>query len=481
MTILLTNMQLFEDLSFLEPKDEKVLVLEDPTLGMNLSFHMHKLVLLSAAARRYAKDRGYTLLKAKNGMSALTSLAEYCKKHDITQLRIPSLIEKPYVKKLQKALSGVTIEQRESPYLLTSLEQFKEQGGAKDHPKMQHFYIAQRKRLGILLEPDGSPTGGAWSFDKENRKKVPKGTPLPSMPQIEKHKITEDVINEVMRDYKDHPGNPQEFYLPTSHKEAVAWLESFLKHRFEFFGTYEDAIIAEDAMLFHSMLSPLLNIGLLTPTQVVDAALEYAKEHHTPINSLEGFIRQIIGWREFVAGIYQCHEEHHNFFNHHHKLTSSWYEGNTGIRPLDTTINRVMKFGYAHHIERLMVLSNLMLLCEIDPDEVYHWFMELFVDAYDWVMVPNVYGMGQFADGGLFATKPYISGSNYIKKMSNYEQGDWTEQWDALYWRFINKHRGFFEKQPRLSMMVAMLDKMDPVRRSHLMTIAEDTIGRLTQ
>ena len=196
-----------------------------------------------------------------------------------------------------------------------------------------------------------------------------------------------------------------------------------------------------------------------------------------PLHSVEGFLRQILGWREFVRGIYQNFsekEENTNFFNHQRKLSSHWYDGTTGILPVDDAIKKANKYGYCHHIERLMILSNIMLLSEIDPKEVHRWFMEMFVDSADWVMGPNVYGMGQFSDGGLFATKPYISGSNYILKMSDYKKNDeWTNIWDGLYWRFIDKHSVFFSKNHRMNMMVKLSEKMDPDKKLKLFEFAE--------
>ena len=189
-------------------------------------------------------------------------------------------------------------------------------------------------------------------------------------------------------------------------------------------------------------------------------------------NSAEGFVRQIIGWREFIRGMYECKgsfSRTRNYWGFKRKIPASLYDGTTGILPVDDTIKKILKTGYCHHIERLMVLGNFMLLCEFDPDEVYRWFMELFIDSYDWVMVPNIYGMSQFADGGSFATKPYISGSNYLLKMSNYPKGDWQATWDGLFWRFMNEHRSFFLKNPRLSMLVRSFDKMDKNKQmSHL-------------
>ena len=214
----------------------------------------------------------------------------------------------------------------------------------------------------------------------------------------------------------------------------------------------------------------------MTPKYVIDKTLEFANKNDVPINSVEGFIRQIIGWREFIKGIYISKgeiERTTNFFKFRRKIPSSFYDGSTGIEPIDTTIKKILKTGYAHHIERLMVLGNFMLLCEFDPDEVYRWFMELFVDSYDWVMVPNVYGMSQFADGGIMSTKPYFSSSNYIKKMSNYKKSNWETLWDSLYWRFIEKNRDLFSKNIRMKFMVNMYDKMDQEKKSNIISVSE--------
>jgi deoxyribodipyrimidine photolyase-related protein len=201
------------------------------------------------------------------------------------------------------------------------------------------------------------------------------------------------------------------------------------------------------------------------------------------IASLEGFLRQLIGWREFVHGIDRVHgqrEASSNFWDHQRRLAPCWNDGSTGLPPLDAAIGRLNRLGYNHHIERLMVISNLMLLCEIHPGEVHRWFMESYLDSYEWVMGPNVYGMGQMSDGGLFATKPYICGSNYILKMGDFKRGPWCVIWDGLYWRFIDRHREFFQANPRLSMMVRLLDRMDPVRRQDVFAAAEAFLERAT-
>ena len=274
-------------------------------------------------------------------------------------------------------------------------------------------------------------------------------------------------------------GEDEAFSYPVTPEQARAALDDFLDHRFAQFGQYEDAIHADETFLFHSVLTPALNIGLISPQQVIDAALQRADR--VPLNSLEGFVRQIIGWREYMRGVYRLYgrrQRTRNFWNHRHPLPAALYDGTTGIEPVDTVIRRVLRHAYCHHIERLMILGNFMLLCEIDPAAIYQWFMELFIDAYDWVMVPNVYGMSQHADGGLITTKPYLSGSSYVLKMSNFRKGPWCPIWDALYWRFIDRHREFFAGNPRMSVMVAQCDRMGGRLDEHLRT-AEQFLTRL--
>ena len=284
--------------------------------------------------------------------------------------------------------------------------------------------------------------------------------------------------------FSDHPGELGSLWIPFDHAGAVAWLERFLAERLGGFGPYEDALSHSHDTLHHSLLSPLLNLGLLTPAEVIEATLRQPQgDKPLPIASLEGFLRQLIGWREFVRGIDREHGERQassNFWNHQRQLAPCWNDGSSGLPPLDTAIQRLNRLGYNHHIERLMVISNLMLLCEIEPREVQRWFMERYLDSYEWVMGPNVYGMGQMSDGGIFATKPYICGSNYILKMGDFKRGPWCGIWDGLYWRFIERHRDFFRANPRLSMMVSLLDRIEPARRQSLAAAAETFLAHAT-
>ncbi len=331
------------------------------------------------------------------------------------------------------------------------------------------FYKQQRIRHGILMDEHQKPIGGQWSYDTENRKKYPKNKLPPIINYPERIKVWDEAFDYTMSRFSENPGNISKDRLyPITHQEANDWLDQFLHHRFYDFGLYEDAILKESSILNHSILSPLMNVGLILPSEIINRVLSFSKQEDIPLNSTEGFVRQIIGWREFIRGMYFCKgsfSRTRNFWGFNRKIPKSFYYGTTGIEPIDQTIKKVLQTGYCNHIERLMILGNFMLLCEFDPDEVYRWFMELFIDAYDWVMVPNVYGMCLFADGGMFATKPYIGGSNYIKKMSNYPKGEWEHVWDGLFWRFVIVHQDYFSTNPRTSMLVHTLHKMSEAKR----------------
>ncbi len=345
------------------------------------------------------------------------------------------------------------------------------------------FYKLQRKKMNILMVGD-NPEGGKWTYDDENRKKYPKNKIPPniSYPKEELAYI-KDANLYIKNNFENNYGSlNQKINYPTDFHTAKNWLSDFLKHRFIEFGDYEDAIVQKELILNHSLLSPLINCGLLTPSYVVNELNKYGIKKNIPINSFEGIVRQIIGWREFIRGIYVVKgsvERTRNYWNFDKNMPKAFYSATTGVKPIDDCIKKVNDNAYLHHIERLMVIGNFMFLCEIQPDDVYKWFMEFFIDSYDWVMVPNVYGMSQFADGGLMSTKPYISSSNYIMKMSDYKKGDWQKIWDGLYWRFIFKNQSFFQSNPRLSMMVRTLNKMDNQKLESHLKISEEYLSNL--
>jgi deoxyribodipyrimidine photolyase-related protein len=477
----------------------RVLMIED--LGVASTWRYHRLRLLHTfVAMRSFRDaliaRGlevrYFELPASVGVSFWQRLE--AELNDATDpaglaLQVAEIADRRFEVQLQRfcAERGVRLTVLPSPAFLESVAESRAWFEGRRRPFMKTFYERQRRRLGLLLEADGSPTGGRWSFDADNRKRLPKGYVEPRLPvAASPHEPAVRAL--IDAHFADHPGELGPLWIPFDHAGADTWLQRFLAERLDGFGPYEDALSPHHDTLNHSLLSPLLNIGLLTPAAVIAATLEHGAARQdldapVPIASLEGFLRQLIGWREFVRGIDRVHGERQasaNFWNHHRRLASSWDDGSSGLPPLDAAIRRVNRLGYNHHIERLMVISALMLLCEIHPGEVHRWFMERYLDSYEWVMGPNVYGMGQMSDGGIFATKPYLCGSNYILKMGDYKRGPWCEVWDGLYWRFIDRHLSFFQANPRLSMMAKLLERMEPSRRAALNAAADSFLERAT-
>lgn len=474
-------------------KDKVVIFMrEDRDLCEHFKYHKHKIIFFLSAMRKYAKElktAGFKVHYEELGQSEedySLRLQKFMKGQKSNELLMFEIEDKFFESKIKNWTeeNKIKLETIQSPMFLTTREQFLEQMPSSKKPFMKTFYESQRKRLNILLDSEGQPTGGQWSFDNENRKSLPKKHQCPEIPQYRVDEIDKKVLKIVDENFAQHPGSSLNFWLPTDRAGAHKWLQCFLKERFSCFGPYEDALSKEYPFVYHSVLTPFLNVGLLTPEQCITEAIDYANKHQIPLNSCEGFVRQIIGWREFIRGIYQNYSEQQestNFFSHHKKLTSLWYEGDTGIEPLDDVIKKTIKYGYAHHIERLMVVGSLMLLLEVDPKEAHRWFMEMFIDSSDWVMGPNVFGMALFSDGGIFATKPYICGSNYYRKMSNYKKKDWCDGVDGLYWGFIGKHKDSFAKNHRMAMMVRMHEKMDKKRLTQLDKAAEQLRGLLVQ
>ena len=410
-------------------------------------------------------------------------LERVIKEKKIKEVNFFEIEDKFFEKRLKLFLLRKKVNFREikSPMFLMDREEFKNYLSKNKRPFMANFYKIVRTKMNLLMNKNGTPKGNKWSFDEENRKKLPKSIKIPEISKIKETKDTLTLKRFINSNFKDHPGNTDKFWFPTTRKDANKWLDEFLKDRIKLFGDYEDAVTDKSNTVFHSALSPLINLGLITPQEIIEKLRKI--ENKVPMNSLEGYIRQIIGWREFMRGIYQNYDqrlEKTNFFNHKRKMKKTWYEGTTGLDPLDHAINNAKNYGWSHHIERLMILANIMNLCEINPKQVYKWFMEMFVDSSDWVMAPNVYGMGLFSDGGIFASKPYICGSSYFLKMMHFKKGPWCDVMDGLYWKFIDRHKQFFLKNPRLSMMVRISEKMNKERKSRIFKAAEKFIKQNT-
>lgn len=453
-----------------------------------LRFHKHKLLLHRASMAAYGESlrrRGFDVefVRYDPARTARDLIADLARRG----VRAVHLVDpEDYLleKRLRESAGrlGIHLTIYPSPMFLTDVGWAQSVFAEAGRYLMADFYRAQRLRLNILVA-GGRPVGGKWSFDAENRKALPRNHQPPAPRRFRYDASFTALASEIERDYPDHPGDTSTFWFPVTRQQALEALNEFLAERLALFGDYEDAISSRHAVVYHAVLTPALNIGLLTPSEVVERTIAFAETQAVPLNSLEGFIRQLIGWREFVRVLYRLEGvrmRRSNYWRHERPMPKSFYEGTTGLLPLDTVIRRVRERAWCHHIERLMVLSNAMLLCGIRPDDAYRWFMELFIDAYDWVMVPNLYGMGLFADGGLFATKPYISGSAYLRRMSDFPPGPWCEVWDALYWNFIGEHREFFAAHPRLSIMARQWERFSESRKEELRKCARRFLDALT-
>jgi len=450
--------QLFQDITNFQKK--KVILVEEPLFFKQYKFHIQKLVLHRASMKFYE-----TYLKEKNIEIEYFENEIYLKKYKTYNVFIYDVVDDWLMKKIKKSFSNLTIYPNPNFYNVDNNNKF-----------LHQYYISRRKELNLFVD-NGKPYGGKWSYDSENRKKLSKNIELPVVKTYNNKYIQE--AKEYCKKF-DTIGDCQEFYYPVTFNEAKENFENFLNKKFEKFGDYQDAIVKNENFVYHSNISSSLNIGLLNLKEVIKTTSSL----DVPFNAKEGFIRQIIGWREFMFSVYKSSHismRNSNFFSFTKKIPARLLSENSGLDPLDDAIKKLHTTGYNHHIERLMILGNIFLLLEINPYEVYRFFMSSYIDSYDWVMVANVYGMSQFSDGGSITTKPYISSSNYILKMSNdYKKSDpWCKIWDGLYWKFLDKYKHFFQYNNRMKMQLALLAKMDRKKLDIHKTIANEFLKTL--
>ncbi|WP_378103261.1 cryptochrome/photolyase family protein [Chryseobacterium sp. sg2396] len=474
--------QLFGDTDYLD-QDHPVFLVEEFLFFKQYTFHKQKIAFHRATMKFYEdflQKKGFKVeyIESNSEYSDIRKLIPKLEREGFETIRTTDVCDNWLEKRLNE--TKIKLEILDSPLFINTREDLKEYFENKKSYHQTDFYKQQRITRNILMKT-GKPLGGKWTYDTENRKKYPKNRKAPSIHFPVNNAYFKEAKEYTEQYFADNYGSlTDEQLYPATFEEAEKWLVLFFENRFAEFGVYEDSIVEKEHFLHHSVLSPLLNVGLLTAEIVLEKAIAFAEEDDIPVNSLEGFVRQILGWREFVRGVYVyqgTYQRNKNYWNHTNKLPETFYTAQTGIYPIDSSLKKILKTGYAHHIERLMVFANFMNLCQFDPTEVYQWFMEMFIDSYDWVMVPNVYGMSSFADGGKMSTKPYISGSNYLKKMSDYPAGEWTEKWDALFWNFIHEHKDFFLKNPRLSMMVRTFEKMPEEKKKQHLKTAKEIVG----
>ncbi|MCC5815553.1 MAG: cryptochrome/photolyase family protein [Leptospira sp.] len=460
-----------------DPKTIHIVFVETSAKPAKRPYHKQKLILLISAMRHFAKElrqKGYNIhsLFNKDGYkSALQKLQKEQKMEKIHCLEIQELEVRSELEQLP------FIEFHPNTLYLSDRDEWLQIFPGDIYPskkKYLHetFYRFMRKKYNILLDENEKPIGGKWNLDHENRSNWTKKDPLPPpIPWIKPDNLTQEVIAQIDKYYPDSFGSSANFGWPVTRKDSLIWLEHFVKNSLLHFGRYEDAMDIEEPYLFHSLLSPLIHLGLLHPWEVITRALqEYEmslkrknESDRIPLASIEGFIRQILGWREYMRHIYLENSKNFNtgnYFGHKNPLPPVYWGKKSGMRCMDSIIETVWNRGYSHHITRLMVLSNFANLMNVSPHALNEWFWIGYTDAYEWVVTPNVVGMGTHADGGITATKPYIASANYIKKMApsyckacKFKANLLLEEdacpFNALYWNFIGEHASFYSKARR--------------------------------
>jgi deoxyribodipyrimidine photolyase-related protein len=386
---------------------------------------------------------------------------------------------------LTKSLA-VDLEVKQDRSFLSSVDDFKNYAKDKKQIRMEFFYREMRRRHNILMD-EKDPIGGKWNFDQENRKSFGKQGPgkLPEL-IFNQDKTTKDVISLVNKLFKDHPGSLENFNWTVTPEEAQKCLDFFIKNLLPEFGNWQDAMWEGEAFLYHSRLSVAMNLKLISPLKVIKAAEKAYHQGKASLPAVEGFIRQILGWREYVRGVYFSLMPGYlerNFLNAYEKLPPLYWSGKTEMNCLKTVINQTMDYGYAHHIQRLMITGLFSLLYGVNPKEIHEWYLAVYVDAIEWVELPNTLGMSQYADGGVMASKPYIASGKYVSRMSNYckgcrfdpgiSHGEKACPFTTLYWDFVRKHKNLLEKNPRLGMQVKNWNKFSPEDQKEIMKQAK--------
>lgn len=460
----------------------RVVLIESAARLQQQPYHRKKLVLLLSAMRHYAAalaERGYQV-EYRRAADFISGLREHCVVHQPARLVTMAAAEEPtrrlQYERLGSAL-GIPVHVLPNTQFLTGQYDPFPAAPPERAIMMAHFYRAMRRHFGVLLTPDSTPIGGRWSHDTENRKPLPRTAQLPEPPSFTPDPVTRTVMDEVAA-LPNGIGSVTGFDLAVTAEDAEAALERFLRERLAAFGPYEDAMCRRSALLYHSGLSPYLNLGLLTPMPLVRAVEAAYAAGQAPLNSADGFIRQVLGWREYIYWQYWrrlsiLHTA--NRWNATRPLPAWFWTGATDMACLRYVLSRALHAGYTHHIERLMVICNFCLLAGIEPRAVNAWFLAAYVDAYEWVMLPNVIGMGLNADAGI-ATKPYIASAGYINRMSDYcaecrynpkqRLGPDACPYNLLYWNFLIEHETTLRANPRMGPAVLGVARLSPAERT---------------
>ena len=484
----------------IDPQKEEIIMIESANEAQYVWSHQAKIALFLSAMRHFASELeklGYPLTYVKNSpLSIVEVLKEQILRRNVKCLVCIEPGEwrlKQAIEALSKEL-GIYLEMLEDEHFYCSRNEFIEWAANKKEFRLEYFYRLMRKKHQILIDGDGEPEGGQWNFDQDNRKPYPKKGPgiIDAPVSFEVDHITQEVLDFVAKTYPNHPGSLRSFHWPVTRDQALKALEYFVEYRLRNFGIYQDAMWVDTPFGWHSILSSALNLKLLNPREVVEAVLVAWKKYSLDLSTVEGFIRQILGWREFVRGMYfldmpKMAEDNH--YQHKRPLPQWYWTGQTGMSCMRDVIGQTLKYGYAHHIQRLMVTGNFALLAEILPQAVCEWYLAIYVDAIEWVELPNTAGMALFANGGRFTSKPYIASGAYIKRMSNYcgsckykpevRFGEEACPITTLYWNFLIKHRKQFESNPRTRLMTANLKKISDEDQEKISLHAKELLNDL--
>ena len=497
--------QLTRDLASLRGRskdDTVVLMMEVWDEATYVKHHKQKIVLIFSAMRHFAtelREAGWTVDYVKlddegNAGSFTGELARAIEEHDP---RLVSVVEAGEWRVREDMAQwahkfACEIEILPDDRFLCSQAEFEDWAKDRDSLRMEFFYREMRRKTGLLMTGDGKPEGGEWNYDSENRKPPRDGMSAPERPRFEPDDITSEVIELVADRFGDHFGSLERFQWPVTRDEAEEAADAFFAERIENFGPYQDAMVHGEDDLYHSMLSTSINLGLLDPLELCERAEKSYRDGDAPLNSVEGFIRQIIGWREYIRGFYwhrMPHLQKANALNAQRGLPEFYWTGETDMACLADCIRSTRDNAHAHHIQRLMVLGNFCLLAGISPREVQDWYLVVYADAYEWVELPNVAAMILYADGGKLASKPYAASGNYINKMSDYcrkcayspskKTGKGACPFNPLYWHFMHRHRDRLESNHRIGRIYATWDRMDEDKRQDYLDSAEAFLDTL--
>ncbi|MCC2616574.1 cryptochrome/photolyase family protein [Aestuariibacter halophilus] len=498
--------QLSRDLASLRDADKHhdiILLAEVREEATYVQHHKQKIVLLFSAMRHFAnalRDEGFTVIyrhydDADNQGSLFGEVQRVCEQHPVDAVALTHPGEYRLLQAMQTWQSNLDIPVtiREDDRFLCPLSDFAAWARDRKQLRMEFFYREMRKRWNILMDQQ-QPVGGKWNYDSANRNPLPENVSVPSPTQFATDDITRDVMALVENHFSDHFGRLDGFHYAVTRAQALTVLDEFIRQRLVHFGDYQDAMATDQPWLFHAHISFYLNCGLLLPKEVIAQVESVYRQGQVPLNAAEGFIRQVLGWREYVRGLYWLKMpdyKQQNYLHAKRALPSFFWDADTDMACLSQCIGQTRDTAYAHHIQRLMVIGNFSLLAGLSPDAVNDWYLRVYADAYEWVELPNVTGMILFADGGVLASKPYAASGAYIHRMSDYCQhchynvkqknGPQACPFNYLYWHFLMRNQHQLSNNPRLGMPYRTLANMDDDKVRHINEDAELFLSRLDQ